>query len=168
MSARYTIGCTLLCLTAAISQGQTWFTQNYHFTGPPAPRAEEPVDPVVADLLEIQRTTMAILRKANFAGDYEAALAAARQAAANAQLIGTLSGRDAALKRPQNTSTQPEKSASPSYLIALTDQTVHSATSMWSDGTMLHFLTRDGVHEQVRLDLVDRPSTGRLNADRRR
>ena len=102
MSARYTIGCTLLCLTAAVSQGQTWFTQNYHFTGPPAPRAEEPVDPVVADLLEIQRTTMAILRKANFAGDYEAALAAARQAAANAQLIGTLTGRDDAVKRPRN------------------------------------------------------------------
>ncbi|MEO7651790.1 MAG: MFS transporter [Bryobacteraceae bacterium] len=31
--------------------------------------------------------------------------------------------------------------------IALTDQTIHSAASVWSDGTMLHFIAKEGAHE---------------------
>ncbi len=84
----------MLCAPALCAQGRdAWLMQNYRFTGPPAAVETGPADPMIAALADIQNTTLAILRKANFAGDYEAALAAAAQAAANVQLMATLTGR---------------------------------------------------------------------------
>jgi hypothetical protein len=139
--------------------------QNYRWAGPPAPSELQPTDPVVAELQEIQNTTLAILRKANFAGDYEAALAAAEQATANAQLRGTINQH---LQSPQQkkTSAEPAPSKPRVFLIALKDGAVQVATSHWEDTRMLHYITPEGSHEQVRRDLVDRPATVELNRRR--
>src|SRR5262245_44628769 len=99
MTVRCALFCAVVALTADVSRaqrsesGDTWMTQNYHFAGPPPPSEIRPTAPVVSELQEIQNTLLAILRKANFAGDYEAALAAAAQATANAQLRSTLGER---------------------------------------------------------------------------
>src|SRR6266481_4716648 len=108
MFLRYTLTCSFLVLAGGVCRGQSsdnWLMQNYHFAGPPAPGEIRPTDPVVSELQDIQNTTMAILRKANFAGDYEAALAAAAQATANAQLRGTINQR---LQAPQEHKTSAE------------------------------------------------------------
>jgi hypothetical protein len=172
MTVRYALACAVLALIVPISSAQpsehadTWFTQNYRFAGPPAPGEIRPTSAVVSELQEIQNTLLSILRKANFAGDYEAALAAAAQAAANAQLRNSLAERPQAAQ-PSNTSVgQPGQSA-PVYLIAFRDQSVHAAKSYWSDGRMLHYLTPQGAHEQVRMDLVDRNLSAELNRENR-
>src|SRR5919205_3167439 len=90
--------CMVLFFTAAITLAQTkepsdaWLMQNYRFAPAPAPGEIRAVSPALGQLQEIQNTTLNILHKANFAGDYEAALAAAAQATATAQLIGALTG----------------------------------------------------------------------------
>jgi len=70
-----------------------WIMQNYKFVGPPAPGSVEPVSPMVRDLRAIQNRLLNIMWRANIYGDAEAALAAAAQAAANAQLIERMSGQ---------------------------------------------------------------------------
>jgi hypothetical protein len=72
---------------------ESWLMQNYRFAGPVAPGAVKPEDPLVSQLQEIQGTILAIMRKADFSGDYQAALAAAWQASANVQLMAQLTGR---------------------------------------------------------------------------
>jgi len=71
----------------------TWLKQNYRFAGPPDPAELPPASPVVQQLQEVQNAILSILRKADYAGDFEAALAAAAQATANAQLIGVVTGQ---------------------------------------------------------------------------
>lgn len=139
-----------------------WLMKNYRFTGPPPPGSIHPTDPVVAELKQIQNTLVSIMRKANFAEDYETALVAASQAAANAQLIGVITER---LDSTAAARTAPEQPAAtgPIYSIALKDRSIQSATVYWSDGLMLHYLTQQGSHVQVRLDLVDRDLTARIN-----
>ncbi|SRR6266849_6002965 len=171
MTVRYALVFFALVLTADISPAQvseprdTWLTQNYRFTGPPAPGEIRPTAPVISELQEIQNTLLAILRKANFSGDYEAALAAAAQATANAQLRNSLAEHQ---PTPQAHNTSGEEAApkNPIYLIALKDQSIHAATSYWADRTMLHYITLQGAHEQVRLDLVDRSVSTDLNRQR--
>jgi hypothetical protein len=172
MSLRYAVGCAVLVLTTAICSAQSsksrdsWLMQNYRFTGPPPPGPVQPTDPVMSQLQEIQNTTLNILRKANFDGDYEAALAAAAQAAANAQLIGALTERRQQQPAQRSQSSPEETTPAPKaavYLIALRDRSIQAATSYWTDGTMLHCITLEGAHEQIRLDLVDRERSGELN-----
>ena len=134
--------------------GDSWLTQNYHFAGPPEPGEIRPTVPITSELQEIQNTLLALLRKANFAGDYEAALAAAAQATANAQLRDTLAERHAPVDE-----SRPKSAV---YLIALKDESFHAATSYWADRITLH-----GAHEQVRMDLVDRAVTSELNRQRK-
>jgi hypothetical protein len=136
--------------------------KNYRFTGPPPPTSARSTDPVVSELREIQNTLLAIMRKADFAGDYEAALVAAAQAAANAQLIGAITER---LEAPAiaKTSGQAAPADAPVYIVALNDGTLGAATAYWKDGAMLHYMTPEGSHVQVRLNLVDRELSTRLN-----
>ena len=159
---------------AAVGAAQTkpsdaWLMQNYRFVQGPAPGEIKPVSPTVAHLQEIHNTLLNVLRKANFAGDYEAALAAAAQATANAQLIGALTGE---LKprpggpAPGGASTGKPRSEPPLYLIALRNQTVQAATTVWRDKLMLHYTTREGGHEQVPLDRVDWKLSTDLNRAR--
>jgi hypothetical protein len=170
----HSIPVAVFLITAAVSTAQvkppddSWLMQNYHFVRGPAPGEIKPVSPSVAQLQEIQNTMLNIVWKADFDGDYEAALAAAWQATANAQLIGTLTGelkpptpmppRGASMENPEK-----PKPATRLYLIAFKDDTVQVATEFWRDKLMLHYTTTGGAHEQVRLDLVDWKRSEDLN-----
>jgi hypothetical protein len=161
------LSCVVLFGTVALSLTQSpaqtkepsdaWLMRNFRFAPPPAPGEIRPVSPALGQLQEIQNTTLNILRKANLDGDYEAALAAAAQATATAQLIGALTGD----LKPIRPATQPasltdeKKTEKPGYLIAFKDNTVQEATAVWKDQLMLHYTTPQGGHEQVRLDLVN-------------
>ena len=139
--------------------------QNYRFTGPPPPNESGAIDPVVSELRQIQNTVLAILRKADFAKDYEPALAAAAQATANAQLIGSLTEHQQPPKTGKAASSEM-KSAPPIYLIALKDKAIDAATSYWVEGFMLNYITLQGAHVMVRLDLVDHSFSRELNRQR--
>ena len=157
-----------LVLSAGMSRAQSfeprdaWLMKNYRFTGPPPVTELRQRDAVVFQLQEIQDTVLAILRKANLDNDYEAALAAAAQAIANTQLIGVITDRLQSAKTSQTHSADLKTEAS-LYMIAFNDGTIAAATSYWWDGLMLHYLTRQGAHTQVRLDLVDRRLSTALN-----
>jgi hypothetical protein len=159
-----TIACAVLAIGGRISHAQArdaWLMQNYRFTGPPRPVAAAPVDPVVTDLREIQNTLMSIMRKTDFYGDYEGAFIAAGQAAANAQQLAAITHQlEAAAAAREGLATVPV------YAIALKDHTVISAIAYWIDGPTLHFVTPAGIHMPVRLDLVDRQESIRLNRAR--
>jgi VWFA-related protein len=142
-----------------------WLMQNYRFTGPPSARELRAIDPVVFELRQIQNTVLAILRKTDFAKDYEAALAAAAQATANAQLIGSLTERQHPLTTGTTATTALEPTP-PIYLIALKDKTIDAATSYWVEGFVLNYITLQGAHVIVRLDLVDRSFSRELNRQR--
>jgi hypothetical protein len=142
-----------------------WLMQNYRFTGPPAASELRPVDPVLTELREIQNTVRKVLRRASFEGDNEAALAAAAQAVANAHLIGAIS-RQQQTGQAAKSAKAEEQSSAPFFLIALKDETINAATSYWVDGPMLNYLTLQGVHMVVRLDLVDRGLSRELNRER--
>src|SRR5262245_52078079 len=167
----------LICVVAGalaagggISQAQpseprdAWLMKNYRFTGPPPRDSIKPTDPVVFELRQIQNTLLSIIRKADFAENYEAALAAASQAAANAQAIGAIAERLESAAAAKAIADEA-KSDNPTliYSIALKDHTVESATAYWTDRLMLHYMTREGAHVQVRLDLVDRSLSTKLN-----
>src|SRR5258708_40139187 len=134
MTVRYIFGFTALVLSAGISQAQSslpsdsWLRQNYRFTGPPAPGDIKPTSPAISELQEIQNTLLAILRKANFAEDYEAALAAAAQATENVQLRNSLAEHQPA-PQAHNTAGEEDKQTATIYLIALKDTSITAATS---------------------------------------
>jgi len=161
------IAAALVLSAAGLAQtrvpSDAWLMQNYRFTGPPAPGSLQPVSPVVAQLTEIQNAMLSIMRKADFYGDFETALAAAAQATANAQLIGAITGQ---LKPPQPGPPGGPRSSNPApahYFVAFRDGTIQVATAVWTDHLMLHYLTPTGAHEQVRLDRVDWKLTAELN-----
>jgi len=52
------------------------------------------------------------------------------------------------------------------FFIALKDSSVYTAVAYWVEDGMLHYVTPQGRHNQVSLDLVDRDVSGRLNAER--
>ncbi len=157
------------CHEHASEPHDAWLMQNYRFTGPPPPGSVVAVDPVVSDLQQIQYTLLSVMRRAKLDYDYEASLAAAEQAAANAQVIGVITERlkSAAAPTPAvKTAPEPADLNGPAYSIALKDHTVLFATAYWTDGLMLHFLTRQGAHVQIRLDLVDLDLSVKLNRQR--
>jgi hypothetical protein len=160
----------VLAAGAGISRAQSpqpsdaWLMKNYHFTGPPPAGSIKPVDPVVYELRQIQNSVLSMMRKANFGEDYETALVAAAQATANAQLIGAIKERLASSPPAQPVAEQARPNpAAQIYYLAFKDRTVESATAYWTDASMLHYLTPQGAHVQVRLDLVDRALSNRIN-----
>jgi hypothetical protein len=167
----YLVACVLVVAGTGISAAQSqaprdsWLMQNYRFTGPPAPGSVRPTDPVVSELQRIQNAVVSIMHQAKSVEDYGTALAAAAQAAANAEAIGAITERRESLAARGKTAEAQSDAPSPTYLIALQDHTVETATSYWSDGRMLHYLTPQGAHVQVRLDLVDRGLSTRLNRE---
>ena len=52
------------------------------------------------------------------------------------------------------------------YLIALNDGSIVAALGFWLEGDTLNYITRDGNRNRVSIDLVDRPFSTKLNADR--
>jgi hypothetical protein len=171
---QYGIAGIVLFLITGVARAQpapahdAWLMQNYRFTGPPPPREVQPIDSVLMELREIQRSVRMILGRARFDGDYETALAAAAQAVANAQLIGAIAEHQQATQAAQPTKSAPEEAqlAVPFVLIALKDKTINAAKSYWVDGSMLNYITLQGVHVIVRMDLVDRGLSRDLNRQR--
>jgi hypothetical protein len=53
------------------------------------------------------------------------------------------------------------------FLVPLKDHSVHSARAYWVQGEMLHYITHQGSHNQVSMDLVDRELAERLNRGRK-
>jgi hypothetical protein len=53
------------------------------------------------------------------------------------------------------------------FLVALKDSTVYTAVAYWVEGDMLHYITTQGKHNQVSLDLVDRAISDKLNEGRK-
>jgi hypothetical protein len=52
------------------------------------------------------------------------------------------------------------------FFIALKDSSIYSAVAYWVDGEMLNYITPQGRHNQVSLDLVDRALSVKLNQGR--
>jgi len=52
------------------------------------------------------------------------------------------------------------------YLLALKDLTIQAAYAYWLEGQTLHYVTVQGSHNRVTMDLVDRGMTERLNKER--
>ena len=173
---RYVASGAIFFLMVGVSHAQypshpAWFTQNYHFTGPPPAGEVKAVDPALAQIKEIQSTVQSIMRLAKFDGDYESALVAAAQAVANAQLIGAVTERQQAAQvtqapQPPRPAMEAAQLPAPFVLIALKDKTINAATSYWADGPMLNYVTVQGMHIIVRMDLVDRALSRDLNRQR--
>ncbi len=53
------------------------------------------------------------------------------------------------------------------YLVALKDNSIHSAIGYWVQDGTLHYVTPQGTVNRVTLDQVDRPLTDQLNKDRK-
>jgi hypothetical protein len=163
------LACAVLAASVGVSRAQShqpndaWLMQNYRFTGPPRSAPAEPADPVVSQLRQIQNTVLSIMRKTDFYEDYEGALAAANQAVALTQLIGSITQQLESTEAAKAAAASAAAASTPLYSIALKDHTIEAATSYWTDGLMLHYTTRWGAHVQVRLDLVDRGLSARLN-----
>jgi hypothetical protein len=151
-----------------------WLMQNYRFTGPPPPGEVRPAVDPLSEIKEVQSTVRFILRQAEFEGDYEAALVAAAQAVANAQLMGGIIEHRQAVQAAQTAQAAQAAKASPEetqppapyFLIAMKDKTINAAAAYWVDGPMLNYVTQQGVHVIVRLDLVDRSLSRELNRQR--
>jgi hypothetical protein len=163
--------CALLVLSAGISRAQpseprdAWLMKNYRFTGPLPAGEFVQTDALTSQLRGIQNSVLAILRKANYDRDFETALAAAAQAAANAQLIAAITDR-LQPGTPSTATPAAVRADGPIFLIASKDGTIGAATSYWADRFMLHYVTLQGAHVQVRLDLVDRRLSTELNRQR--
>jgi hypothetical protein len=52
------------------------------------------------------------------------------------------------------------------FLIALKNHWVYAAIAFWLQGPILHYITPQGVHNQVSLSLIDIPTSTKLNAGR--
>ncbi len=89
------------------------------------------------------------MRKADFEGDYEDALIAAWQAAGNAQLLSQ------ATALPQSAPGAAAGGPGPDWN-PCKDNTPTQPSS-WSDGLMQHYITPQGTHVQIRLDLARKP-----------
>jgi hypothetical protein len=171
---RYAVAGLILIPLIGVSRAQSppahdaWFMQNYRFAGPPPPGELKSVDPVLTELREIQSKVLTILRRARLERDYEAALAAAAQAVANAQLIGAMTERQQATQAGELAKSATDEAQSPAqfFLIALKDRTINAVTSYWVDGPMLNYITLPGAHVMVRLDLVDLGLSRELNRQR--
>jgi hypothetical protein len=130
---------TAIAFAQTREPSDSWLMQNYRFAKPPRPGEVEPVNPTIGRLQEVLQSTLSIMRRASHDGDYEAALAAGAQATATATLLGNLSGE---IKPPRPPEPQPAS-------------TTASATKIWADAWMVHYLTPEGGHVQIRRDRID-------------
>ncbi|HWR51619.1 MAG TPA: hypothetical protein VN428_10960, partial [Bryobacteraceae bacterium] len=53
------------------------------------------------------------------------------------------------------------------FMIALKDSSVYTASAYWVEGETLHYITTQGEHNQVSIDLVDRATSDKLNRGRK-
>lgn len=67
---------------------------------------------------------------------------------------------------PAKTPVEPPAD-SVTFLIALKDSSVYSAVAYWVEGDTLHYITPQGRHNRVSLELVDRALSEKLNQGRK-
>lgn len=60
----------------------------------------------------------------------------------------------------------PPEPTPPTFFIALKDGWVYTTSVYWVDKGTLHYITAQGKHNQVSLDLVDRQTSAKLNEGR--
>jgi len=60
---------------------------------------------------------------------------------------------------------EPVPTTATHYLIALKDHSIYSAVAYFVEGDTLHYFTTGNSHSQVKISLVDRDLTHRLNED---
>ncbi|HVX66201.1 MAG TPA: hypothetical protein VHA11_06355 [Bryobacteraceae bacterium] len=53
------------------------------------------------------------------------------------------------------------------FYVALKDSSVYTALAYWVEDSTLHYITSQGKHNQVSLDLVDRETSAKLNEGRK-
>lgn len=64
----------------------------------------------------------------------------------------------------ETTAAPPEERRS--YLLAFKNHTIYIAFTYWLEGDTLHYVTNDGIHNQISLDLVDVALSTKLNRER--
>ena len=172
MGSRFMCVWALLLISVAgfaREHGQTmpetpaWLQGGYHHTTPDLrPRPPEGTRPedILAQLADVQDTTLNILRKSNYSGDWDIALFAAMEARANAGMMSAV-GSDIA--RAQMAQARP---AAAFYLLAFKNQTVQVANAYWVTDSTLHYVTRENKEVSAPLDSVDVPFTIELNRQR--
>jgi len=153
-------------ISHAQSARDAWLTQNYRFTGPPAPGSVQPADPVVSELWRIQDNMHWMMWRARQDEDYWTALAAAAQMSNNVLAIGAVTEHREVVAAAKAAAAQAKANTpTPIYLVAFRDHTIVLASRYWTEGQMLHYVTPEGTHVQVRLDTVDRDLSVRLNQE---
>lgn len=170
MGSRGTRVCALLLIAGAgfsvpaqkLPETPDWM-RGYHYAKPDlTPRPPEGTRPedILAQLADIQSTTLAILRKSDFSGDWDIALGAAMEARANAGLMGLVGNSLARAQAPQ------AARAPVFYLLAFKNQTVQIAQAYWVQDGTLHYVSRDNKEAQAPLASLDVPFTIELNRQR--
>jgi hypothetical protein len=107
-------------------------------------------------LQELHTQALALSRKAEFDGDYQAALAAAWEARAAVESIAMLTAR-APARAADQTST-------PIVPLAFKDGTARPVRAYWTSGGVLYLVTLEGKTEQISPDRVDWNLTQEWNA----
>ena len=185
---RSTLACIIVIVGGGVMRAQVAQPRQasamhgYTLAGPQPPNSTDPADSIVSELQQIQSTLLSMMHKMDFEEDYGGAILAAQQATETAQLIGAITERLELARRlaacqstaamtpheqfQASTDEANSKTSAPLYLIAFKDHTVETATKYWTDGLMLHYMTSHGAHVQVRLGLVDRGLSLKLNREK--
>lgn len=171
MCSRGTRVCALLLMTGAgfsalaqLPETPNWMRQGYHYTKPdltPRPPEGTRAEDILAQLADIQNTTLAILRKSNFSGDWDIALGAAMEARANAGMMALVGSNVAQAGMPE-----AKTAAATFYLLAFKNETVQVAQAYWMQDNTLHYIDRQGKKAQAPLASLDVPFTMELNRQR--
>jgi len=115
--------------------------------------SEQPSPPAVTIILPTQPSTPAVTINQYFAGEPSRSGPGERD---------TVSTYQAPVRPPLETSP-----VSVTFLIALKDSSVYTAIAYWVERDTLHYITPQGKHNQVSLELVDRALSEKLNRGRR-
>ena len=67
---------------------------------------------------------------------------------------------------PASPRPEPAEPPRPAFFIALKDGWVYTTSQYWVESGTLHYITAQGTHNQVSLNLVDRQTSARLNRGR--
>jgi hypothetical protein len=70
-------------------------------------------------------------------------------------------------RAPANKPVPPPEDDRIMFMIALKDSSVYTAAAYWVEGETLHYITTQGEHNQVSIDLVDRATSDKLNRGRK-
>jgi hypothetical protein len=69
---------------------------------------------------------------------------------------------------PQPTVSGADTNSNPAliFLIAMKDHTIYPAVAYWVEGDTLNYMTAQGVHNRISLELVDRDFSQQINRER--